>query len=281
MIATPTELIHFIEIYQIKHISKAALRLGVSQPTLTQSLGRLEDKLGIPLFHRTKQGVVPTAQATRFYHQAKTLLDCWADVEKDVHTSQNEIAGHFTVGCHPSVGAYTLPQLMRRLSEKAPKIEISLTHDMSRKITEGVVSHQIDVGYIVNPARHPDLVLKKIGDDRVTFWKKKGATNLPQTLFADRNREQVEHLLGKTSYKQFRGWKLISTTNLELIRTMTRQGLGVGILPERVASVDGADLVMYDSNLPHRSDEIFLAYRPELLKSKAGQELVRLANFQL
>ncbi|AGH96686.1 hypothetical protein A11Q_2470 [Pseudobdellovibrio exovorus JSS] len=74
---------------------------------------------------------------------------------------------------------------------------------------------------------------------------------------------------------------MISTTNLELIRTMTRQWLGVDILPERVASVDGTDLVMYDSSLPHRSDEIFLAYRPELIKSKAGQELVRLANFQL
>lgn len=281
MIPSPTEISYFIEIYQTRHISKAALRLGVTQPTLTQSLQRLEDKVGSPLFHRTKQGVVPTESATVFYSRALALKECWGEIQTSVFSAQNEIAGHFIVGCHQSVGAYTLPRLFQNLAGQAPKISISLVHDFSRKITENIVSYTVDLGYVVNPPRHPDLVLKKIGNDRVTFWKKKGATALPKKIFADGSRAQVEELLGKTFNKNFQGWSFISCSSLELIRTLTREEQGIGILPERVASTDNAELVLYDKNLPSRPDEIFLAYRKEVLASNAGRELLRLATIQL
>ena len=62
---------------------------------------------------------------------------------------------------------------------------------------------------------------------------------------------------------------------------MTLSGQGIGILPERVAKLDHADLVVYDKNLPTYSDEIYLAYRKEGLSSKAGKELIRLASSSL
>lgn len=281
MIPSATEINHFIEIYQIRHISKAAMRLGITQPTLTQSLKRLEDKIGTPLFYRTKQGVVPTPNAALFYSRAKTLKDDWDNIQSDLLDSLTEIEGSFIVGCHQSVGAYTMPNLMRNLNNEAPKILINLIHDFSRKITEQIVSYDIDIGYVVNPPKHPDLVLKKLGHDRVTFWKKKGLQNIPRKIYADGSRAQIEDLLGKTFNKNFQGWALVSSTSLELIRTMTYQGLGVGILPERVAGIDHADLVLYDKNLPYRPDEIYLAYRKEVLSSKAGRELIRLATFNL
>jgi DNA-binding transcriptional LysR family regulator len=281
MLATATEIEYFTEVYQTRHISKAAIRLGVTQPTLTLSLQKLEDKLGTRLFHRTKQGVVPTEQGTLFYRKSHTLLDCWGEVHKGVHRSTTEIFGRFRVGCHQSVGAYTLPKFLDQLQSQAPGIEIELIHDFSRKITEGIVSYQVDIGFVVNPTRHPDLVLKKLGDDRVLFWKKRGATELPKRIFADVNLIQMQDILGKTHSKDFKGWGLISTPSLELIRTLTLGGQGIGILPERVAKADGADLVPYDPGLPTFEDKIFLAYRKDVLSSKAGRELVRLASFDL
>lgn len=281
MLATSTEIEYFVEVYQTRHVSKAAIRLGVAQPTLTLSLQKLEDKVGTKLFHRTKQGVVPTEQGTLFYRKSLTLLDCWGEVHKGIQQSTSEIFGRFKVGCHQSVGAYTLPKFLDQLHKQAPGIEIELTHDFSRKITEGVVSYNIDIGFVVNPTRHPDLVLKKLGDDRVLFWKKRGASQLPEKIFADRNLTQMQDILGKTHSKEFKGWKLISTPSLELIRTLTLSGQGIGILPERVAKADGADLVPYDSSLPTYEDKIFLAYRKDVLSSKAGRELIRLASFEL
>ena len=91
----------------------------------------------------------------------------------------------------------------------------------------------------------------------------------------------MQEILGKTHAKEFKGWSLISTPSLELIRTLTLSGQGIGILPERVAKADGADLVPYDLSLPIYEDKIFLAYRKDVLSSKAGRELIRLATFEL
>ncbi|MBN8536471.1 MAG: LysR family transcriptional regulator substrate-binding protein [Deltaproteobacteria bacterium] len=174
-----------------------------------------------------------------------------------------------------------LPKFLDNLHVQAPGIEVELIHDFSRKITEGVVSFYVDIGFVVNPIRHPDLVLKKLGDDRVLFWKKRGGGTLPKRIFADRNLIQMQEILGKTHTKDFKEWNLISTTSLELIRTLTLSGQGIGILPERVAKADGADLVPYNSSLPFYEDKIFLAFRKDVLSSKAGRELIRLATFEL
>lgn len=281
MIASPVEITHFIEVYQVKHISKAAIRLGITQPALTQSLQRLEEKLKASLFHRTKQGVIPTREAVTFYTHATQLKEYWAEIKNGVATTSNAIEGLFTAGCHPSVGAYTAPRLIRNILQEAPGININFVHDSSRKITERVVSYELDLGYVINPPRHPDLVLKKIGDDKVTFWKKKGLDKPPKKIFADGNRDQVESLLGKTFHKHFADWKLVQTSSLELIRTLTSQGLGIGVLPERVVYAEHRDLVIYDKNLPTKHDEIYLAYRKEVLSSKAGKALLRLASFAL
>lgn len=281
MLATSTEIEYFTEVYQTRHVSKAAIRLGVSQPTLSLSLQKLEEKLGTKLFHRTKQGVVPTEQGTLFYRKSHSLLECWGELQKGIYRSTFEIFGRFKVGCHQSVGAYVLPKFLDNLHTQAPGIEIELVHDFSRKITEGVVSYNIDIGFVVNPIRHPDLVLKKLGDDRVLFWKRRGGGTLPKRIFADKDLIQMQEILGKTHSKDFKGWALISTASLELIRTLSLSGQGIGILPERVAKADGADLVPFDSNLPIYRDKIFLAYRKDVLSSNAGRELIRLATFEL
>lgn len=281
MIPTPTEIEYFIEVYRTKHVSRSAIRLGVTQPTLTQSLQRLEEKLQTPLFLRSKRGVVPTPAGDAFHAQAQTLLESWRNLSESIQVSQTELKGRFRVGCHPCVGAYTVPSFLASLTEKAPEIGIDLIHDSSRKITEAIVSYGVDLGFVVNPAKHPDLVLKKIGNDRVVFWKKRGLKTVPKRIFADVDTRQIEVVLEKSHQKMFRDWTVVQSASLELVRTLTLSGQGIGILPERVALADGADLVEYDERLPSFNDEIYVAYRKEVLTSVAGRALVQCAAMTL
>ena len=275
MIATPTEITHFIEIFQTKHISKAAIRLGITQPTLTQSLQKLEEKLGTVLFFRTKQGVVPTEEGNLFYASAGRLFDNWRDIKTLVSNSRGGIQGNFRVGCHQSVGTYMLPQFFENLSHLAPEIQIELVHDFSRKITEQVISYEIEMGFVINPVKHLDLVLKKLGEDKVEFWKKKNLIEVPKKIFAETNLKQIESLLGKTFYKEFKGWSLVQTPSLEVVRELVVQGRGVGILPGRVAKLAQKDITTYKKTLPVFHDELFLAYRKEVLSSVAGRILIQ------
>ena len=97
MLATSTEIEYFVEVYKTRHVSKAAIRLGVTQPTLTVSLQRLEEKLGSKLFHRTKQGVVPTEQGVLFIEKPALDRILGGDPQRGLR-SASEITGRFKVG---------------------------------------------------------------------------------------------------------------------------------------------------------------------------------------
>lgn len=278
MIPTPTEIKYFLEVYQTLHISNSAIRLAITQPTLTQALQKLEEKVGTVLFHRTRQGMVPTAAGKTFYQHAQKLFENWNSLSSLISSGGSEIEGKFRIGCHPSVGAYALPPLLKELQTNAPKIELSLHHDFSRKILEKVVSYEVDLGFVINPIKHPDLVLRKLCDDQVTFWKKKGLPKTPKQLFADTELTQVQNLLKKTMRTHFSDWKLIETSSLELIRSLTNSGEGVGILPERIAKQSHETLVRYGDSMPVFHDELYLVYRKESLSSNAGRMLVKCAS---
>jgi DNA-binding transcriptional LysR family regulator len=277
MMPTETEITHFLEVYSTHHFTRASVKLGIAQPSLTQSILRLEEKLGVKLFHRTKQGCIPTRSAEALYNKATHLQELWRDLGQKMNESNQALSGIFRIGCHPSMGSFTLPNFFAALTKKAPEIEIRLHHDFSRKVVEKVIHYELDLGFVVNPARHQDLVLKKIGDDRVGFWRAKGATPRKR-IFTDANLPQVRELLGEKNFARFKDWQIIETSSLELIRTLVASGEGIGILPERVAKQANTKFEWVDADLPVLQDEIYTVYRADTLKSVAGKALVDAAR---
>ena len=118
MIPGPTELKYLSEISKTENISRAAERLGVSQPTITMAIIRLEKQMGVVLLHRFKNGVALTVAGKRVVASINQLQDYWRQVLKSAKSSQYEVTGLFRLGCHVSVGLYTLhhflPQLMKQ-----------------------------------------------------------------------------------------------------------------------------------------------------------------------
>ncbi len=277
MIPTETELNHFLEVYSTKHFTRAAMKLGIAQPSLTQSILKLEEKVKNKLFHRTKQGCIPTQSADLLYDKALHLRESWRMLSHGLNEEKDSLSGTFRVGCHQSVGAYTLPQFLKRLTREAPEIDVRLQHDLSRKITEKIISYELDIGFVVNPVKHPDLVLIKLATDRVAFWRAKGVKPLKR-IFADVSLNQIQAILGKNFSNRFPNYQLIETGSLELIRTLILRGAGIGILPERVAKAENNSLEIFDPALPVFQDEIYLAHRVDTLKSVAGKMLVSAAK---
>lgn len=275
MIPTPTEIEHFIEIFKTQHLSRAAEHLRLSQPTLSQSLKRLEDKVARPLFIRSKTGLFPTPAGKMFFRQAQNLMGQWGVIQNSFQVAQESLSGRFRLGCHVSIAAFALPGLFRTLQQVAPDIEIELFHDFSKRINERVIRHELDLGLVMNPYRHPDLVLTPLCKDTIRFWKKKGTDPVPNVFFADASDGEIRELLGPKNSNAFSNWKVIETSSLELIRTLTLQGLGVGLLPTRVANCDQQQaLVPLNTKLPELHDELFLSYRRENFASAGGRVLI-------
>ena len=165
MLPSSSDLTYFLEIAHQGNLTHAANHLGVSQPSLTLAMQRLEQSVGTKLFIRSRQGVRLTKAGDQLLLQARKLMSQWEELRQTAMDSVNEIKGRFTLGCHPSVARYSLPLFLPGLLAAHTELEISLEHDLSRNITHKVLNLDIDLGIVVNPTPHPDLVMKSLAED--------------------------------------------------------------------------------------------------------------------
>jgi DNA-binding transcriptional LysR family regulator len=264
----PTDLRYFFEIAKTLNISRAAERLNVGQPALSQSLRRLETVVGAKLFDRFKSGVQLTAAGRRLLVEGRISIENWDRLKQVALSSDQEIEGRYSVGCHTGVGSYALPTFMKELMTEHQRLEINFTHGLSREMTEDVVSFRVDFGLVINPVRHPDLVIKVLCEDRVSFWKAKGA--LSETLIYDPALSQAQSLVKKSGRNFSRH---MHSGSLEIVAILAQAGCGVALLPERIARrTPGLSLV--DSGLPSVKDTLCLVYRADRHQTAAGRAII-------
>lgn len=267
------DLTYFIEIAQSQNLSHAALRLGVTQPTLSLALNRLENAVGIQLFQRSKKGVLLTPAGRNFLLQARQLMQNWESVKNLTQSAHQEVKGRFILGAHPSVALYSLPQIFAELLAENQGLEIKLVHDLSRKILDEVVLGLVDIGLVVNPIRHPDLIIKKLCDDQVGLWTAAKGRYNSDVLIGDTELIQTQSLIKKLRKAKYDFKRFISSPNLEVIAALTREHAGVGILPERVAMRVGS--LERAKNSPIFNDEVCLVYRAEMRTVQSVQVIAQ------
>jgi len=276
-----SDLTYFIEAAQTKNLSRAAERLGITQPSLSLAIKRLEDSLGVPLFIRSRKGVELTKAGKDLVGRGRVLLLNWEQLRSEVTKKSTGVSGEYVIGCHASVALYSLPNFLPQLVQDHPDLELKLVHDLSRKITEKVISFEVDFGIVVNPVSHPDLVIKPLCKDDVSFWtsSKPTANQVLDmetgVLLCDLNLTQVKKLLSDLQKKKQGFKRIIQSCNLEVIAEMTAAGVGVGILPTRVATRDSVHgLKPLKGKLPIFKDDICLVYRADAQKNQGSKVLI-------
>lgn len=273
---SPSDLIYFLETAQALNLSRAAERLGISQPSLSLAIQRLENNLGVQLLLRGKSGVKLTKGGTRLASLTKDMLRHWDGIKNQILSDEENVSGSFTLGCHPSVALYSLPLFIKDFLHNYPEVEVKLVHDLSRKITERVISFEIDFGIVVNPVNHADLVIKPICNDEVKFWTSKtnkhSIDSEKSVLICDPDLMQTQDLLKQTKKRGIKFRRIIESSNLEVIATLISEGVGIGILPTRVATkslhLDLKPLAHLDIKY---TDQICFIYRADAQSSSSSR----------
>ncbi|AGH95946.1 LysR family transcriptional regulator [Pseudobdellovibrio exovorus] len=274
----PWDLRYFQEIAYTQNLSRAAERLGIGQPALSLSLKRLEESIQAKLFYRRHKGLTLTSAGQRLLKESNRLLADWEALIAQTKKSQNEMVGRFSLGAHPSVALYAINKALKKIYSEHQGIEIQLEHDLSRVISERVISGEIDFGIVVNPTRHPDLVIQKLATDEVGFWKVSGG--LKDVLLCNSHLHQTQSLLKKIKSKKVFS-RTITSDSLEVVASLAQAGLGTAILPTRVARFFNKDLELVEG-LPVYQDEICFIYRSDLVKTSSSRYLIdTFTNYKL
>ena len=277
MIASPTDLKYFIEISKTLNISRAAERIGITQPTLTQSLKKLEFHFGTELFLRSKSGMKLTRAGEKLLPNVEKLLLQWDELKSEVLSEEMELRGSFKFGCHPVVAKYTLPRFFNEIHKEAPLIDFNMTFDLSRRITEKVVSHQLDFAFVINPYPHPDLVIKKIFQDTVYLWEAKNRKT--KILYADLELHQTQTILKKMKAQKIEISKIVPVSDLFVIQALLAEGCGYAILPSQTIDTSILkNIKTVSSSHCFFHDELAIVYRREMMQTKTAKFILEVAR---
>ncbi|MBA2650287.1 MAG: LysR family transcriptional regulator [Legionella sp.] len=286
MLPSAAELEYFLEVSNTLNVSRASERLGISQPSLSLAIKRLEESVGTPLFIRHKQGVTLTQAGKQLVSHTRQLLQYWETTKSQALASQLEVQGYFTLGCHTTIAMYMVSGFLPDLLEDHPKLAIHLKHDISRRITEEVINLSIDIGIVVNPYRHPDLIILKLCDDEVTFWVSEGTREIQNIhsknaiILCEPDLTQTQSLLKQSKKVGVISERVMTMNSLEVVANLTASGCGIGILPTRVAQTMYPNKLKRIPKAPVYSDEVCLVYRHENRNVKAIQTIAqRIKNF--
>jgi LysR family transcriptional regulator, cell division regulator len=277
MLPSYSELIYFREVASTLNISRAAERLGITQPSLSMALKKLENTVQTPLLIRNKNGVQLTKSGRFLSQNIKTLVTEWEMLQSLTKQQATEMSGSFVLGCHASVAQYTLGRFLPSLFKKYPHVDIRLEHNLSRLIVEKIIGYEIDFGIVVNPIAHPDLTIVNLCDDRVTLWSKSG--DVQDILIYEPNLHQTQSILRKLTTKKSIFQKHLTSSSLEVVANLTSQGIGTGILPTRVAEM--WKLKICNTDAPHFDDKICLVYRGEAQRTAAARAIITLIKDSL
>lgn len=268
------ELKYFIEVAKSKNFTRASERLGISQPALTISMKKLEIVVGGDLFLRSKSGVQLTKLGEKFFQQSLFLIDHWENLLNSTKNDLNSISGRFRIGAHQTVFLDHLIPTTTFLLSRHSNIDFECIHDLSRNITENIISYKIDIGLVVNPVRHPDLVIIPIKQDVVTFFKHKNCKNL-DVLIMEPSLLQTQSLLKKIKKNKINFKRTVTSSSLEVIRELVFQGAGIGIMPTSITSHKNYEsIIKAFKNAPDFVDEIAIVYRNDMKKGLAFEAIL-------
>jgi DNA-binding transcriptional LysR family regulator len=152
---------YLVAVAEELHFGRAAIRLNISQPPLSQQIRQLEDELGIKLFERSKREVRLTEAGRRIVDQAYLVLgqvDHFTNVA--TQAGGGEI-GQLSVGV-PGGVSDILVKTLRLLGKQSPGVRIELQYMSTGMQIEALRERRIGVGFVSLPVNEPSLVLETI-----------------------------------------------------------------------------------------------------------------------
>lgn len=274
---------YFRAVAKHKSLTAAAKAVGVSQPTLSVAMQNLEARLATTLLSRDRSGVTLTATGEELLRYTVRIFDLLDEAEERVRGLEQGDVGTFVLGCYWSLGAYFLPAFMTELLRTHPGIELQLLNEQSAIVRDKVVAREVHFGIVVNPQPHPDLVMLDLFEDAIDLMVSKDYAR-PHATVEDARRAYVDgplvyagrvsELVARLASEGLATSRKLVCGDLEQVKSLALAGLGVGVLPRRVAAYGHeGKLVRLHPTFPIFPDRIKLLYRADMHKTRAWTQL--------
>ncbi|MFN8804754.1 MAG: LysR substrate-binding domain-containing protein [Bacteroidota bacterium] len=150
---TLTQLEYIVALDTHRHFVAASERCFVTQPTLSMQIQKLEEELGVKIFDRTKQPVIPTEIGEGIIAQARLVLREAQKVKQMIVDQKDALAGELRIGIIPTLAPYLLPPLYQYMRQKYPQLNLVIKETITEEVIQELKSNRLDCGIIVTPLK--------------------------------------------------------------------------------------------------------------------------------
>lgn len=242
---TLTQLEYIIALDTSRHFVQASEKCFVTQPTLSMQIQKLEEELGIRIFDRTKQPVIPTELGAKVIAQARIILREANVIKQLIHEQTDTMTGELRIGIIPTLAPYLLPPLFKQMREKYPQLHLIIKETITEEVISELKNNRLDCGLVVTPLQ--DTSIKEdvlFYEELFVYVSRKNALYDKKYVLASEIkpdqlwlleeghcfRSQILNLceLRKSSDLHFK----YETGNIETLKRMVDKSDGMTILPE-------------------------------------------------
>lgn len=224
---------YFCRISEAGSIQKAAQKIGISQPQLSRVIKTLEEELDKKLMIRIPSGIQLTMDGQKLYESSQSILKTINQVEKEIKYEELKLKGSIRIGTYDSIARYFFPEFINYIKSTAPDLQIHLETGRSNEMLSRLKDNRIDMAIVVSTKKDlKDFSFQQIYNDSFGLYRSPTLNEAyhGKIIYYDFPQNET-----KKAMKAFNFNESILCDNLETVRSLTEQSMGIGLLPHRVA----------------------------------------------
>lgn len=159
----------FIMVVEERNFSRAAEKLHMTQPAVSQYIKSLEEHYGVKLLDRTNQYVHLTKAGDIVYVHAKKILALYSKIHHVIEDLTNQARGPLSIGASYTFGEYVLPYIVAKMNIDYPDIKPNIFINNTKEILTLVANHQLDIGIIEGEATKTDVHIETFAEDKMVI----------------------------------------------------------------------------------------------------------------
>lgn len=273
---TITQLEYIIALDTHRNFVNAAESCFVTQPTLSMQIQKLEDELGVKIFDRSKQPVIPTNIGSEIILQAREVLKEHSKIIELIQDEKGVIKGTLRLGVIPTVAPYLIPRFLVKFLNKFPDVNLIVNELTTEQIIFQLKNDLLDCGIMASPIKDKNLNESILYYEEFVAYVSNNNKLAKKTTIRTEDldlediwilneghcmRNQIINLCGERKKGSTKARFEYQTGSVETLKRIVEQDDGITILPELAIldyGPDNIDMVRYfKSPAPVREISMF------------------------
>ncbi|TNH06911.1 LysR family transcriptional regulator [Testudinibacter sp. TR-2022] len=252
---------YVLKVAEERNFSVAAKKLYISQPSLSQFIQKVEEKVGALLFDRSVSPLKLTYIGSLYVETAQAIMDLQHQFEQKVDDTLNVRQGRVTIGSSPFRSAYLLSRVLPHFRRQYPNIEVFLQEDNTHNLEDRVLNGLTDLSLsllpinealfdydilfeermlLALPPNHPIAAQLKLKAGDHAYTPTIELSELQDTPFIQMNKgHKLHHMLQKLCENAgFSPNVVLETESMTTAQALAGAGIGAALLPETLVYAD-------------------------------------------